>query len=395
MSDIISDIRQLRLRISRLKADNIVFSGVINSLSTEDISTLKSISEYIVDSYLVKNNSSISIEDNISQYVGENVFVEIKTGDIANYYETFFDFVSGNKFSITKSDYYIAELDYLDGESSPPRELIDFQINLQLIDFLIELSDYKKEIGNSMLELFFYKNEKGVTIKINYDVDDFKNIKIKKIKELEEQVVSGNNSIEKRKLFVYELIAELSKSGETYVNVIKKWDIIVENFERSYNLYLSGFSFEKIKTSSIEHFHKLTDRIYETISKVSSYLFGIPIGYILLINNFDFSGKNFGKNFALLLLGIAFFSLIWSVFFKNIKESIKAIEKDIDKFLDKIKGNADLSEIVIELRRLKNKSVKKQKKKLNIVKACSVIILIITIGVFCYIHKGIFTINPH
>ena len=130
---------------------------------------------------------------------------------------------------------------------------------------------------------------------------------------------------------------------------------------------LSTFILSTVSLTSIlanenysnEHFQKLVDRIYESIGKVSSYIFGIPIGYILLINNFDFSGEQCFKNTSLLFLGIIFLILIWFVLFKNIDESIKSIEKDIDDFLGKIKNIKELEDIHQKLETLKSSELKK------------------------------------
>jgi hypothetical protein len=74
---------------------------------------------------------------------------------------------------------------------------------------------------------------------------------------------------------------------------------------------------------------------------------------------------------------------------KNLKESIDAIETDIDDFLTQISTVAVLNPIKEKLINLKEVSLKKQRRKLFIVKGVTIAIFILTIFVFFYIYLDI------
>ena len=245
-------------------------------------------------------------------------------------------FVSVNYSNITTSlcDFYIDDIDYREVKTDN-NCIILYKNNLKIIDFLKEIANNIKKSGNN-LELFFYRTGVGVDLKIDYDIESLKKIDFVIPDDFKTQILDSFNGKDKKELFINELINFIESNNCSYVNLIENWNTLLSNYTKSYSLFIAGFSFEKIKTSSNEHFQKLVDRIYESIGKVSSYIFGIPIGYILLINNFDFSGEQCFKNTSLLFLGIIFLILIWFVLFKNIDESIKSIEIDIDDFLGKI-----------------------------------------------------------
>lgn len=149
---------------------------------------------------------------------------------------------------------------------------------------------------------------------------------------------------------------------------------------------MSGFSFEKIKTASIGHFQELTDKINQTIGKVSNYIFAVPIAFVLLLRYFDFEGENFTGDLLLLILGALFFILVWFVAFRNIDESIDAIEEDIDDFTERIKNNKALESVKDKLETFKNKKLKAQRNKVVIAKTVSILIFLIVIFAFVYIH---------
>ncbi|TWP28579.1 hypothetical protein ETU08_09050 [Apibacter muscae] len=388
MNDVIDNIILLKQRLINLENVEFGIKGDIPDLKSEDINVITNVWEYIDDIFSPESGGTIYKED-INNFISQNICLTIKTGDIPNYYENFNDFLSGNKIKCSNINFYIEKLNYRDGKTVPIPTIINhYKSNLEIISLLDKIADYKKEQGNR-LELFFYKSENGVSLNINYNEKDLQSLKANRILDLRTQLLNNIDSNERKQLFVNELISELNKNGNLYKNLLENWDSIVNNYERSFRLYLSGFSFDKIKTSSVEYFQKLTDRIYETISKVSGYIFGIPIGYILLLNNFDFTGKSIEKNIALLFLGVLFFILMWFVFFKNIDESISAIEKDISKFKDKIEGRDELKEILNDLKDLESKSIKKQKNKLLLVKILTIVVLVVTIVVLAFIYKNI------
>ncbi|WP_291868717.1 hypothetical protein [Maribacter sp.] len=169
--------------------------------------------------------------------------------------------------------------------------------------------------------------------------------------------------------------------------ILKEFTVVRDNYFHSLDAYLEGFSFEKIKTSSLVYFQEISDKIHETIRKVSSYLFAIPISFLFLASRLDFDTPSITKNFRLLFLGYLFFILIWNIFFKNIKESLDSIQKEIIRFQDKIKNVSDLSEIKKELNdEIKDGLLQSQYNKLRLLKVITILIIIVLTIVVCSIH---------
>nr|WP_315203500.1 hypothetical protein [uncultured Flavobacterium sp.] len=372
--------------------DKVIDSGYnkgIIDLCQESINAILSLEEkQLIEIF---TDTSVSIEiDQLANYIRQKVTLEIKTGNIHNYFETLENFISGNKFECRLQDFFIADIDYRENISEN-NLILNYKKNLQLINFLKEIAENKK-VSSNEIELFFYKSGKGVDIIINYELKQLDEFSASITSEFKRQLLEPFNGEDKKQLFINELINFLEKNGKSYEKLIQGWDNLISSYNKSYSLFLSGFSFEKIKTSSTEHFQKLVEKIYESIGKVASYIFGIPIGYILLLNNFDFTGALLIKNFILLILGFIFLILIWFVLFKNIDESIKAIEDDIIDFITKIENVSELESIKVKLENLRNKEIKKQQSKLSLVKILTIVIYVMIVLIFCwvFIDKSIF-----
>ncbi|PZD76409.1 hypothetical protein [Mesonia sp. K7] len=318
--------------------------------------------------------------------IGDSIVIKIDLSKFPNYFESFDDFIAYNRYLLKHQDFYVFDLDYHHSISDEIDKISSFLELQELITFLRELSTYENE-SNGFLELIFNKPDKICSIRVEYSVTDIENFETNSsIAELKEHVFEKSDQEARRKLFINEMINLISIEKISFSNLLKNWNTIVKSYRSSFQIYLSEFSFEKIKTSSQEYFHELTDRIYSTINKFSTYILAIPVAYLLILRFFDFEGKNFAKDTFLLVVGILYFVVIWFVLLNNLSKAFTAIENDISKFLGRIKNEEHLNEITVSLNTQKSKLIPSQKRKIGLVRIISFIILSITIGAYIFIH---------
>ena len=393
MKILLNSVIQVKRIIDLNQADTISISGffVITKANIQFIELL--FDNNIIDILTVGKPvdiKNISKED-VKDFIDKKVYLEIRTGGITCYFETINDFLNGNKFQLRNNLYYIAENDYYSEEPTLTNKLLNnYNKNIELIDFLKSLSHSHYLVGNQLKYYFYRLSNSIVEIDIKYSVQDLDFFsELEGFEELKNEFLHPISHKDKKELFINELVNFIENNSSDYLLIVKNWKTILNSYGKSYKLYLAGFSFEKIKASSNEHFQKLLDRIYDSISKVSGYIFGIPIGFILLLNYFDYTGLLLFKNTIILTLSILFFVLIWYILLKNIKESIDAIEEDIDDFITLISTVTVLDTIKKKLESLKKDSIKKQRYKLLIVKGITITIFALTVIVFTYIFIDI------
>ena len=375
----------IRKALEIRNVDSISSDGFLN-VNNDNIEHIKSLFGFDLIEVMDFDKVNSILINEIDNYLNQSVYLELRTGNVSCYFETFDDFIRGNKFKPLNKDFYIAELDYSSVDKIDNELIKLYDVNIQLIDFLTSISNSDIKIGDK-LKLIIYRNASSLLeININYNIDNLHLFsKIENLDEIKKELLDKIKGSDKKELFLNELVNFVSNGKDNYIEIVENWDKIFELYKKSLSLYIAGFSFDKIKTSSNEHFQKLVEKIYESIGKASNYIFGIPIGFILLLNYFDYSGVSIFKNIIILSLSLLFFLLIWFILLNNIKESIEAIEEDIDDFISKIQGVKGLESIEEKLLNLKETKLKKQRNKLLIVRIITTVIFILTFFVFLYI----------
>ena len=149
-------------KINQKVIDGGLISGQI-TLTKECIYDIKILFDRNLIEIYTSEYTSIDVEE-LDNHLYIDLKIELKVGDITNYYFSLNDFVSGNRYECKHTDYFIEEINYrrsIDGNS-----LIDqYYKNLLIIDFLQSIAENTKKVGHQ-LEFFFYKSGKGADLKI-------------------------------------------------------------------------------------------------------------------------------------------------------------------------------------------------------------------------------------
>lgn len=329
---------------------------------------------------------SITIySETLNLYLGKKIRLTIFINNISNFYSTTAHYYTSNKFLINHECFYIYEKHILIlSNDDINKHFFNHNNCINIIDLFQNLECHRIEFGNSLNLLFNISKNKFLNINIDYEIEDIESLSnIDDVIAFNDELYKSHNKEDKRKIFINEVNNLTDENGNLdLTTILLNWDKVLQNYKSSYNLYLEGFSVEKIKTAANEYFLKITDKIYECISKISAYLFGIPIGFLLIINGYDLTNDDILKNFILLIVSTLFFIFIYFIFCKNIDENIKAIKDDITDFENKLGKNNELNEITEKIKKIKEINIVQQEKKLSLIKIISIIIFGLSIILF-------------
>lgn len=358
-------------------------------LSSDIISNIEVI--YSEDIFELVNDKGVIDIDDINNYLEENIQITIYINNISSFFSSFESFLQGNNCGLQSTSFFIFKENILVKDSAELlHKLPTFDNCLQILELIDHLSNEKIQDGNTLSFFYSIKNNSFLKIEIVYTKEDFQNLlDDNSIQIIKQELLSGTNIEDKRKVFINELNSLVG--NETVLSfgvILKEWSKLTLNYNLSYQLYLEGFSVEKLKVAANEYFIKITEKIYESISKISAYLFGIPIGYLVLISSYDFTNENFIKNFFILLISTIFFVFVYLIFCKNIEENIDAIEEELIDFEKRLGNTSSVNFITDKIKSIRENKIKKQSKKLSLIKTLSIIIYGLSVLFFIFLMIG-------
>lgn len=383
------DLKKLALfrnKIKKFEKTSYGFRGIFNVSNNADLNLLSKFNYYdIREIFYSENNKDADIEN---LEIGDTINIAIDLQNFKNYFETFEDFLLIYKYEKPQDIFYLNDISYLSNDPETKPSLINnyFKI-IEVVNLLKKVSTYTKLVNNNRLELLFTQPDKSIILSIDYSKSDIENLSFEKRgSEIDEDISYPPYVETKKRLFANEVINLISEKGKEFPTILKEWNNLILNYDKSLKIFVSEFSFKKINASSQKHFQNLTDNIYSVINKFSGYIFAIPVAYILIIRFYDFEGNSLFKDSILLFISILYFLLIWCVLLNNLKNAFKYIEKDINRLIDRINSEDSLSEIKDELKSKRDKLIPKEKNKICFVRIISIIILFITIGAYLCIY---------
>ena len=332
---------------------NNILSGSIHVNEMEILDLLHYFSEHDLVFEYKSSRGVIYYLDDIK--VGDELFINLSIRKKKfKFYLNIDDLIKFNQ-TTAPDFYYIYKNDFLSNENKVIPELRSLSQIYSLIAFLKDAADYSETI-HSELKLIFIQS-KIVAFKVNFkseNIDENYNF----IGEFETHFKEGSiGRDEKIAMFKNILIKFLTDEGVSFSNILSNWNIIYDNYKRSYALYLDGFSIEKIKSEIDNERINLTEKLHTILSGLNSRIISVPIGFFLIISQFDYTGQNSIKNIALASGAVIFFLVEYFLLADNkeLVDNIFIIANEINDKNQVIKDSSFLEKLKKESQNVKNK----------------------------------------
>lgn len=322
--EFIDKIILLRNSLSDCIFDDGVISGFL-LLNSDLIDIIREIESGYIEDLFDENNTIIN-SDNL--YIGQRIYLKLVLSSISSYYESLADFILKNQLH-EPSVYYIHELNYQNNINDIPSQILVYRDVLSIISLLKSISDFEKIIHDK--QQIVLVQSRSVSFYTNFS-HFILNAAFSDILQLSEQFSKDKlDRIERIAIFKTETISLLNKSEDpnNYFNyLLSNWSELLNSFKKSYELYLEGFSYEKLKSELEKQKIDISKKIHDILDGIGSKLIAIPIGYFLIFSQFDYSGSDFWKNTGLLLAGLLS-TLFINILLQNQKNQLFILEKHI------------------------------------------------------------------
>ncbi|WP_324062542.1 hypothetical protein [Aeromonas caviae] len=238
----------------------------------------------------------------------------------------------------TPSRFYLLDIDFLyskDTADELPMPIKRYLSATSLFDLLSRVADHVIEIGSDKKLIFLCSSKKEITPQ--YSIHDL--IELPNIECFKNDFIETKQHTEQKKTILKSTINDLFSgiSSIPFSLVIAKFSDLYKAINENYNLYVSEFSFNKVKAEIERERLDATIKLNKAFSDIQNQLLAIPAAIIVaggqMVESNGFDSKN-----LILWLGVFVFSIFMALLIRNQKNTLTAIDHEIKLQWDQLKS---------------------------------------------------------
>lgn len=234
-------------------------------------------------------------------------------------------------------DFYVEDLDYRHSRdvSTPPDPIAAYLHAVRLFGLLGRVADDERRVGSVVTLVFL--NQQKLEITADYQLMDLDRLPALSTFE-QEYIGSPTHQQQKHTILRSALFSMFSHSRKVALaDLIKRFPELVEHVESSYQLYVSEFSFQKIKAEVEKEKLDFTAKLNKVFSDIQNQLLAVPAALILVGGQME-PGQGWSVKNLLVWFGAVVFALLMNLLIRNQHHTLNAVKLEIDQQWQLIEG---------------------------------------------------------
>jgi hypothetical protein len=233
--------------------------------------------------------------------------------------------------------FYLADCGYLYEEQAIniPTEVQNYLDATRFYSFLGDAADYKGGIGSTKTLVFLQKEKLEITP--DYTIEDI--CELPNVDGFNANFISADTHKEQKLTIVRTVLLEIFKgrTNAKFSELLRQFGDFMERLNCSYQLYVSEFSFQKVKEEIEKEKLEATIKLNKVFSDIQNQLLAVPAALVLVGGQMTPAGNWTIKNLSI-WLGFFIFAILMSLLVRNQRHTLKAVKQEIDQQWQQIKG---------------------------------------------------------
>lgn len=217
---------------------------------------------------------------------------------------------------------------------SRPDQVVRYVDAVKLWGLLTEAADHVDQNGGVLH--FIKSHDDRLAITADYGQQDL--IAIPALNQFASEFVESDHHKDQKRSILRTAIIDRFKGQKkiAFAQMLPAFDAVLENVRSSYSMYVSEFSFEKVKAEIEKDNLESTLKLNKTFSEIQNQLLAIPLALVLVASQITPSAGWTLKN-GVIWLGASFFTVLMAMLVHNQFRAIAAIGEEINLRWHKIK----------------------------------------------------------
>ena len=230
--------------------------------------------------------------------------------------------------------FYVADLDYCypaDAATDQPEEIRLYLEATQLFQGLRLAADHEDRNG------LIFLHQKKLQVTPEYTAEHLRSLS--KLTHFEQEYISASIHKQQKATMLRTVLFDLFKGQERipFSAVLARFDELVDQIDASYQLYISEFSFQKVKAEVEKEKLEFTTKLNKVFSDIQNQLLAVPAALILVGGQMESTGGWSIKN-VLIWIGALVFALLMDLLINNQRHTLEAIKLEIEQQWELIEG---------------------------------------------------------
>ena len=236
------------------------------------------------------------------------------------------------------TEFYIAdeEFRYSTELEELPKKVKSYLAITSLFQLLEEVSDFNQKLGSDSKLIFIAENK--LTLTSMYTIDDLNDLP--DLNSFESDFVLSSIHKQQKHTIIKTVLLEFFKGERTisFSNLVGAFPLIFERIVHSYQIYVSEFSFKKVKDEVEKDKLKYVAQINGVLASIQNQILSVPVALVLVASQMEKAPDWKGKNLVI-WLGSLVFTIFLVLLIQNQRHTLKAIKGEIDQQWLGIKSN--------------------------------------------------------
>jgi hypothetical protein len=218
--------------------------------------------------------------------------------------------------------------DYFDVDHEPESHFLKSYKEVVAIIGLIDAVADHEDKSSGERSLIFLSSEK-IEIPIGYDVNDFH--EWRKYQDFVDFFSDKTHKAQKHTVFktvISDALRDVVKDRR-FSYFLNNFDRLVTRILQNYELYVSEFSFEKVRKKNRAEIAQHLVRINSAFSDIQTQLLTLPIAGLLAAGQMEAGPSSSVKNISIVVAALSF-ALLLSFVLRNYFSSLETVKSEID-----------------------------------------------------------------
>lgn len=235
-----------------------------------------------------------------------------------------------HSFYVVDHDFY-----YKEGTTEAPSKIVRYIEIAQLFQALAKVADDQRSLAGEKVLVFL--GAKKLEVTSDYGEEDL--VDLKGLSSFNDSFINTETHVDQKKTILRTVLFSLfeGRAQASLKDVASKFEDFAHQAEASYQLYVSEFSFQKVKAEVEREKLEFMTRLNKVFSDIQNQLLAIPVALVLVGGQMKPGNGLTFANVLIWLGAVVFATLMW-LLIRNQKNTLKAVKTEIDHQWRLIKG---------------------------------------------------------